>query len=185
MNKNDIMQQAVIFSRARSNLLLVIGFTIINMILRITGSNVFFLFSATMPSVVLEITYATASWGIGIAFAALIVMVYLLCWAFAKRWRWLIVVALVFFSIDTLMFFALVMPLISSMDISLIIEIGFQLWIMFYLITGTRAWARLRRVTNQDVEAAQNEAANTASRAEGQAALDELSIDEDDNSDNN
>ena len=188
MDVNNVKQQAVKFSKARSNLLLVIAFTTINMVLAISGSDLFFLFSATIPSIILgvgrefAIEFSNNAFLVaGIVISSIFVLVYLLCWAMAKRVRAFILVALIFFSIDTLLFLGIFMLMLSELDFSLMIELAFQAWVMFSLITGTIAWAKLRHVTNQDIEAAQNEVAQEASVAETKTALGELSADEDNN----
>ena len=45
------------FAAARSNLLLVVGFTVVNLILTLVNANLYFLFSATVPQFILGLGY--------------------------------------------------------------------------------------------------------------------------------
>ena len=175
MNAEVIKQQAVRFTRARSNLLLVVAFTTINIVLNIIESDIFFLFSATIPTLLLEIGRELGSEAVGIFLATVIIFVYLLCWIMAKRWRAFILVALIFFAVDALFFFFIFFEIIHNIEFTYLIWLAFQVWILFYLITGTVAWAKLRRVTKYDIDAAQNAAKAEALKKEAGSALEELS----------
>ena len=52
-----------------------------------------------------------------------------------------------------------------------IFNILFHTWILFYLITGTVAWARLTGVKQADIAAAQEEAEQEARKTEEDAAM--------------
>jgi len=155
MNKADIKQQALIFVKARNNLLAVIVFTVINIIFTAFDAGLTFLFSATLPQVVFEIGKTVDNEigssfliVIGLVLAFIIILVYFVFWILSKRTRVYILVALIFFSIDSLVLLFLILSL--EFNISYLVEIAFHGWVLYYLIYGVKAWFRLRGV-NADV----------------------------------
>ena len=56
------------------------------------------------------------------------------------------VAALVFFSIDLLAVLALVLMFLEEFDFSLMIELAFFAWILYYLVIGTRTWFKLKKL---------------------------------------
>ena len=152
MDKIDIQQQALIFTKARNNLLAVIAFTAINLILTAFDSGVSFLFSATLPQFVLEIGQVLDSEMersfftiVGLVFACIIIITYFVFWILAKRIRVFILVALIFFGIDTLA----LLYVISNMEFnfSLLLQIAFHGWVLYYLVNGVKAWSKTRDVS--------------------------------------
>jgi hypothetical protein len=55
-----------------------------------------------------------------------------------------ILVALIFFSIDSLALLFLVLN--TESIVSFLMEIAFHGWILYYLINGVRAWAKIRGI---------------------------------------
>jgi hypothetical protein len=151
MDKNDIKQQVLKFEKARNNLLTVIVFTIINLILTAFDAGISFLFSATLPQVIFEIGKTLDSeigssifMIIGLIIAFIIIITYFVFWILAKRMRVFILVALIFFSVDSLVLLFLVLDM--EFNASLLLEIAFHVWILYYLINGVKAWAKIRGV---------------------------------------
>ena len=110
MDAGSIRQQVLKLNKARSNLLLVVGFSAVNLLLAAVGANLHFLFSATFPEMVFyffqgmaEEMNSNAVLAIGLAIALIGILGYFLCWLLGKRWRAFILVALIFFSIDCLL----------------------------------------------------------------------------------
>ncbi len=147
---------------SRINLLLVIGITFLNIVLLLLGSESYFLFSAYIPyyAVVMgmfycgkfpsdyyegmtDMVYTEDSFLIvTIVFAVFVTLLYLLAWLCSKNHKvgWLIF-ALVLFGIDT---FALL--LIGGFDISMIIDILFHAWVIYYLIIGITSHYKLKKM---------------------------------------
>jgi len=179
-----IKDQAVRFSRARSNLLLVIAFTVVNLMLVLVNADLFFLFSATVPTIILVIAMDLAiDFGntvllVGIAIAFACVLVYGASWLFSKKKRGFILLALIFFIIDTLAFTGIVIiDMLFSGDIfnvSFLIQVGFVIWILYYLITGTSAWLKLRKYDPAIVDVASREAEVEAMQVNEQKAVSEV-----------
>jgi hypothetical protein len=154
MDTTDIKQQVIIFEKSRNNLLSVIIFTVINLILTYFDAGVNFLFSATLPQFVLEIAKAMNSEMennvliiVGLIIAFIIIIPYFIFWILAKRVRVLILVALIFFSIDSLLLLYLIFNM--EFNFSVLLEIAFHVWILYYLIIGVKAWYKLRSINTE------------------------------------
>ena len=132
----------VVYATARSNLLLVVIFTAVNVILPLIGTDTYFLFSASMPMACLAIATLVedAAFTVFATITALfITALYLLCWIFSKKHRGWMVAALVLFVLDTALMFAIY-------DISyMIVDLLIHAWVLYYLITGTAAIKKLNQ----------------------------------------
>lgn len=176
--------------RSRNNLLLVIAFTIINLILLVIESDTYFLFSAYIPYALVDTgmflckMYPAEFYGeeffsfafldpsffaIFLGVALVIVLFYFLCWLFSKKHKagWLIS-ALVFFVIDTGALLVL-----WGIQVDNIIDIVFHVWVIISLVMGISANLKLKKLPSQEaqtleyngfdeVERTQEEALNSA-----------------------
>jgi len=162
MDKTDIRRQALIFIKARNNLLAVIVFTVVNLILNAFDAGLNFLFSATIPQFIFEIGRsldAEVENGVfvvvGLISAFIIIITYFVFWFFAKRIRVFILAALIFFGIDSLVLLFLIISM--EFSFSFLLEIAFHGWILYYLINGVKAWAKMRGVSAEVFNAVLNE----------------------------
>lgn len=145
------------YTRARSNLLWVILFTVINAVLLIADSGVMFLFSATLPYFMVSL-----GWMVGIrpvlivciVIAAIMVGLYALCWALCKTRPGWMVAALVFFALDTA--FLLYITLAPPVDFSGILDILIHVWVLVSLFQGARFGLRLKRQPKEPSPAVEN-----------------------------
>jgi len=154
MTDTDKKQQILIFEKSRNNLLLVVAFTVINLVLIYFEAGVNFLFSATIPQFILNVAKVVAGSTdenifliIGLVIAFLAVLSYFVFWLLARRARVLILVSLIFFCIDSLLLVYLVFN--DDFNFSVLMEIAFHAWILYYLITGVKAWYKLRGVSTE------------------------------------
>lgn len=182
MNSETIKKYAVNFSRARSNLLLMLAFTAMNLILSFSGSDFFLLFSATLPAIIYHATWLFNTEAMGFAAAFAIVAIYCLFWYLSKKRRVFIVAALVFFAIDTIVLFVLLAVGFGSIDLDpfFIIEILFPIWILYYLITGSIAWLKLKNVSTSDISKIRQDAAKESGADEAAKAVKNLGFDDKD-----
>ena len=155
---------------SRNNLLLVLLFSAINIILRVTSSDTYFLFSAYVPLLLsalgMELTgkYPPEFYGedlssyvflddsflyIMLGIAVFILVLYALCWVFSKKnpKGWLIF-ALVLFSIDTAM-----MLLLAGISLDFLVDYLFHGWVIVSLIKGLSALKKLKDLPEEIVEA--------------------------------
>lgn len=183
MDGHELTNQAMKFTAARSNLLLVVILTVVNIFLRAFGVDFHLLFSATIPQIIAVIGISISDAGgagviaviaVIIAFAA--TSVYLICWGLSKKWRVFILVALIIFSIETIVFLVFAVPamLFGVFDVWMLVELAVHGWILYYLVTGTIAWAKLSKATSVQIEAAHKQVQREAATA----ALEELSDDD-------
>ena len=156
------------YLNARHNILLILVFTVINVVLLITNSNTYFLFSAYVPYLLailgMEmcgmfpdeyyggdtsgfIFFDTSFLVIMLVIAAAILALYLLSWIFSKKGKsgWLIF-ALVFFAIDTVLLVVMTLPSIS------IVDLIFHAWVLYSLFTGISAAKKLKNLPEEPVE---------------------------------
>jgi len=159
MDSMAIKYQLLKFRSARNNLLLVVAFTTINLFLTTFETGYYFLFSAAVPQALFGIGSGLAEdyqnnaflvTGAILAFVG--VGLYLMCWTLAKRWRWFILVALILFSIDTVLCILLIF--IGEFDIFFLLDIACHIWVLYYLIIGVLAWSKLSGANQSDVDAA-------------------------------
>lgn len=147
------------YAAARYNLLGVIALTVLNIIMFLTGSESYFLFSATMPyqlvvigSVLVQEGAASAVLVVTIIVAALIIAAYLVCFFIGKKSVWGMIVALILFAIDSVWFLFLA---VSAFDSSLIINFVFQAWVLYYLIMAVVYHFKLKAMPCEQSENSQ------------------------------
>lgn len=165
-NRNQAMSQEQIwasrYTTARINILLVAAFTALNIVLLITESNIYFLFSAFVPYFLADLGmflcgkypaeyYAAYFEGmefydgtllfVTLAIAAICVVLYVLSWALSKkRFGWMIF-ALVFFIIDTMAMFTL-----NGFSFDSLIDVVFHIWVIVSLFMGIVSYNNLKRL---------------------------------------
>ena len=168
------------YTAARSNLLLVVIFTLVNVILVLANSNKYFLFSAHIPYIIVSMAkllcgryeeefYVEVLGGVPeyflsdtvfyvmLAIAFVSIALYLLCFFFSAkgRWGWLIV-SLVFIIADTLYLFYN-----WGFSIDSVLDYLFHAWIIYYLITGIRAIRKLKALPEEEEVIAADDAATS------------------------
>jgi hypothetical protein len=160
-SQHDLYEQQ--YKTARYNLLLVVAFTIINIVLLVTNSDTYFLFSAYIP-------YALVSFGmlycrrfpeefytdgletlpvlddsvftVLLLAAIIITLVYLLAWLLSSKHRvgWLVFM-LVLFGIDTAG-----LLILNGISIDSLFDILFHAWVIYYLVLGINAHNKLKKL---------------------------------------
>ena len=169
MDQAMIKQQAVKFNRARNNLLAVVVLTAVNLLLLTMDINFHFFFSAFAPQVLLVVLEEFFGPAFGLIAALACTALYFVGYLLSKRYRVFMLVALILFGIDALIMLG---GLFMTGAVSeFIFNIAFHGWILFYLITGTIAWAHLRRVTPDHLQTIQQEVSHTTQTQELNAAL--------------
>lgn len=166
LSEREILEQK--YNRSVANLLVVILFSVVNIVLLVAKSDTYFLFSAFIP-------YLLANYGmyfcgmfpeeyyydmpetefvdtsflvITLVIAAVIILMYFLCWLFARKKKvgWLIF-ALVLFSIDTVS-----MLVLTEFAVESFIDIAFHAWVLFYLISGIVNYSKLKKLPEEELE---------------------------------
>ncbi len=135
---------------ARANLIVVIAFTVLNILMAAFQAEYYLLFSAQMPLFFVGIgigTENTTALIVCTVLAILSVVPYFLCWLFSKKHYGWMIGALCYFAVDCLF-------LLLFFDISLIVDILFHAWIVYYLIIGIKYGRILHEQKEESFEAA-------------------------------
>lgn len=153
------------YSAARLNLLLFIIFSAVNIILLAVGANTYFLFSASIPYIIVKtgmfscgllppeyygdelaaMEFADKSvFAISIVIAFLVLGMYFLCWFLSRKnnVRWLSI-GLVLIVFDTLM-------LILNSGFGAIVDLLFHIWIIVIIGMGISAHNKLRKLPKEE-----------------------------------
>lgn len=160
LSERDILQNK--YKNARSNLLLVVAFSLVNSVMCLFGSSSYFLWSASIPYyfTLYGMVYTGrfpaeyyADWPdfvpLGDSYLATMVTtafvcigVYLLFWFLSKKhgYGWL-AAALAFFVVDTVYMFY-----VSGFSADMLLDILFHIWVIVTLITGISAALKLKKL---------------------------------------
>ncbi len=143
---------------ARTNLLLVIVFTVVNLVLLLTDGSTYFLFSASVP-------YYFTAIGMGmdmdaggsvftvtaLVISALILVAYLLCWILSKKRIGWYIVAFVMFILDTVMLVVMAGSLGLLSDS--IVDLIFHAWVLLGLGQALVANKKLKKLPPEEIAA--------------------------------
>ncbi|MDD4796284.1 MAG: hypothetical protein PHO66_00760 [Eubacteriales bacterium] len=145
-----------IFEGSRKQLLALVGFSAANLLLGLFNANITFLFSASFPQFVLELGKilwqdfgSPTPFLIALVLSLALIALYGICYLLAKKRRAFMAAALALFTLDTLF---LLWTLMQGFDWSALFDIGFHVWVMFFLIMGTKAWLDLRSLPADEPE---------------------------------
>ena len=159
---HDLKHQVINFEKARNNLLAVLVLTVINLILTFFSADIYFLFSAIFPQIIFEIfnniyieTGDNNSYITGCVASILLTIPYFVFWIFSRTKRVMILFTLVFFGIDCIILLLLI--LLSGFEFSFLLNVGFHVWILYYLIIGVKAWSKLSDVDKEGYNLLLNE----------------------------
>ena len=134
------------YASARVNLLFMVIITTLNVFLTLIQAGVYLLFAAFGPMLITDIgmvsyeetkdvTYIIICGAIALAS----IVPYLVCWLFSKKHVGWMIGALVYFSMDSLL-------LLLFFDVSLILNIVFHVWVLYYLIIGVVSGIKLQNM---------------------------------------
>lgn len=167
-NKTPKQQLELRYKSAVSNLLVVVLMTVINIVLLVTNSNRYFLFSAFLPYLaadygmyfcgmypqdayagVDDLVFADKSFlVIMLAVAAVLLLMYVLAYIFARKQKigWLIF-SLVFFAIDTV-----VMVIFTGLSADNIFDLVIHAWVVVSLVRGIITYRDLKQQPAEEVQ---------------------------------
>ena len=154
------------YNYARNQLIWVVAFSAINLILQLVGADLYFLFSTYVPLLLTSLGMYLCGkypeeyyldWGdepflpsvvltVLAVIAFLSIGAYLLFWFLSKKQKvaWMIV-ALVFFALDTVVMF-LSVEIIAEM----LLDILFHAWVIYSLASGIRAAFKLKNLPPEE-----------------------------------
>lgn len=149
MNKNsrEFLEQQ--FGTSRMSLLIVISFTVANIVMLLAGSYTQFLFSATIPylltayGVLMDMEAGGNTYAItALIISGLILAIYLVLWILSKKRPALLYVALGLFALDTV--FLVAVGLLSGSIVSEVMNLVFHGWVLYILFQGARSGGKLQ-----------------------------------------
>lgn len=166
-NSSDLNNYEQKYNVSRGNLLLVVVFTAINLLLLVTNSDSYFLFSAFIPYFITTIGMIfcgrfpeeyysdgmedlifldNSFFVILLVISVLLTLTYLLAWFMSGKNRvgWLIF-ALAFFVVDTV-----AMLFLNGIALETIMDILFHAWVIYYLISGISAHFKLKKLPTEE-----------------------------------
>ena len=155
------------FARSRNSILLVVLFSFVNILLMVTNANLYFLFSAYVPMILMDMgMYYCGKYPaeyyeeavellpdtflvVMVAISAVILLAYLLCWIFSGKTRtgWMIF-ALVLISLDTGLMF-----LMNGFAIAYLLDTVIHIVIIVSLSKGISACHKLKNLPPEPVDA--------------------------------
>ncbi len=156
------------YNKSIANLLLVVVFTVINIVLLVLNANSYFLFSAFIPYFAVdygmffcgmypeEFYYDMTDFELldssflyfTVAVAVVILLFYLVSWYFAKKKKlWALICALVLFTVDTLAMFAM-----TGFSTDSIIDIVFHVWVIAYLIIAINTFNKIKKAPEEPIQ---------------------------------
>lgn len=151
VDKNSREYQENLIKTCRSNLLLVVVFTVVNLAMLLGGSDSYWLFSASIPyyAVAFGMEFDALTAGTytatALVIAAAIVVAYLLAWLLSKKRSGWLTVALVLFCLDCVCLVGLMVWLqVGLMDC--LLDMLFHAWVVLYLVRGVMAARKLKNM---------------------------------------
>lgn len=144
-----------------NNLLVIVLFSVVNVVLLVTNADSYFLFSAFIPYFLAdygmyycgmypedyyydvgEMEFLDKSYFVyALVIAAVILLVYLLCWFMAKKKKigW-VIAALIFFALDTaaMLFF-------MGINMDMFMDILIHIWVFGYLINAIVVYRKMKK----------------------------------------
>lgn len=149
-----------------NNLLVIVLFSVVNIVLLVTNANSYFLFSAFIPYFLAdygmyycgmypedyyydvgEMEFLDKSYFVyALVIAAVILLVYLLCWFMAKKKKigW-VIAALIFFALDTaaMLFF-------MGINMDMFMDILIHIWVFGYLINAIVVYRKMKKAPEME-----------------------------------
>ena len=154
------------YSNASSSLFIISLMTVINIIMLVAGGDTYFLFSSSVPYVIVVFgmllcgvypsdeylqefghlkLFDKSAFAIFIIIAAAIIILYIICAIFAqkRKVRW-IIFALIFFCIDTILMF-----LYYGFTLDIIVDIFFHIYVIVTLTLSINAHYQLKKLPKE------------------------------------
>lgn len=166
-NKPDKNSPAYLASKAkngRHSLLLIIVFTIINLVMILLDQDTYFLFSASVPYYTtllvkaIENGFVDGPWTNGpatmqaLVFSFVVLTVFFLCWLLSDKRRGWLIAALVLFIVDTLAMVLFTYVLYDT-PVSNLVDLFFHIWAIVELFQAVSARKKLQNLPYPETEA--------------------------------
>lgn len=157
-NKNSREYLSKQIAGGRYALLLILIFTLVNLLMVLLDTDRYFLFSASVPyyltllGIGMDNGFADAVWSridtftiTALVISAVILALYLLCWLMSKKRAGWLTAALVLFSLDTIALVALSYLLYGDI-LTNILDLLLHAWAIWQLAQAVRANGKLKKL---------------------------------------
>lgn len=148
MTQRQIFEQQA--KSGRSNLLLAIILTVVNIVMFIAGSDTMLLFSISVPYYAVIFGFLMGGQELlitGCVIAGIVLFAYLLCWLLSKKRAGWLVAALVLMILDSL---ALIGFYLLAQEISGVLDLVFHAMIIYYLAVGISGNKKLKALPPEE-----------------------------------
>ena len=164
VDKNSQQYLSGKLASGRHSLLLILLFTVVNLVMVLLDSGTYFLFSASVPYYLtlffkgIDNDFAEGPWPengtftiIALVISGVILLLFLLCWLLSKRRCGWLTVALVLFVVDTLALAWCTFYLVGD-PAGNIVDFVFHFWAIWELFTAVRCGKKLKALPPQAPE---------------------------------
>lgn len=162
IDKNSPAYAVGRYNLARTNLMLAVILTVVNIVLGAVGANMYLLFSIAFPYFMFDIT--DILWSIP---AIVVLGIFVMYWICSKKKPGFMIAALVTFIFDCLFLvgYSLLLTVISEGEISVaefILDYATHIWVLVYLIIGTKYAKRYKAAVAENPEIVEGSFAKNA-----------------------
>lgn len=164
VNKNSAEYLMSKIASGRHSLLLIMAFTVVNLLMVVLDSGTYFLFSASVPYYLtlyfkgIDNDFAYGAWAengpftvAALIVSAVILLLFLLCWFLSKKRTGWLIPALVLFVLDTLALAWCTFNIVND-PAGNILDFVFHFWIIWELGLAIRCGGKLKKLPSQTPE---------------------------------
>lgn len=158
-NSPEYLQRQI--ANGRHSLLLILVFTLVNLVMVVLDSGTYFLFSASVPyyltlfSKGIDNNFVNGPWDangpytiVALVISAVILLLFLLCWFLSKKRSGWLVAALVLFVLDTAALALLTFTILAD-PASNIVDFVIHAWAIWELIQAIRCSGKLKKLPEE------------------------------------
>lgn len=153
-NSPEYLERKV--AMGRSTLMLIMAFTLVNLVFLLADFGTYFLFSASVPYYLTVFCLLLEGWNpagpmvlAALVVSAVILAVYLLCWIFSKKSAGWMIAAAVLFILDTVALIPASFLLLEK-PMSNTVDLVFHIWAIVELIQAAVSARKLRKLQQAD-----------------------------------
>lgn len=158
-NSPEYLQEKI--GAGRHSLLLIMVFTVVNLVMVLLDSGTYFLFSASVPYYLtlyckgMDNYFVDGAWSengpytmLALAVSAVILLLFLLCWLLSKKRTGWLIPAAVLFVVDTLALLWCTLNLVYN-PADNIVDFLIHFWAIWELLRAIRCGGRLKKLSRQ------------------------------------
>lgn len=162
VDKNSMAYLEGKMASGRHSLLLILLFTVVNLVMVVLDSGTYFLFSASVPYYLtiyakgLDNGFVDGPWSengpytvVALIFSGVILLLFLLCWLLSKKRAGWLVPALVLFVLDTLALAWCTFNIVND-PAGNIVDFVFHFWAIWELLQAIRCGSKRKKLLSEE-----------------------------------